>query len=82
MGKIENKISFWLKLSQYEKNLSLKIRFCLFNTIYRWKSKKRVTSSNPQVTSSSPRVTSLNPRVTSSNPRVRRLKAQVARLKA
>ena len=36
----------------------------------RWKSKIRVTSSNPRVTSSNPRVTSSNLRVTSSNPRV------------
>ena len=35
----------------------------------RWKSKTRVTSSNPRATSSNPRVTSSNPRVTSSNPR-------------
>ena len=58
-------------------------------TCGRWKSKTRVTSSNPRVTSSNPRVTSSNlrvtssnPQVTSSNPRVRRLKARVARLKA
>ena len=44
-------------------------------TCGKWKSKTRVTSSNPRVTSS-------NPQVTSSNPRVRRLKARVARLKA
>ena len=36
----------------------------------RWKSKIRVTSSNPRVTSSDPRLTSSNPRVTSSNLRV------------
>ena len=61
----------------------------------RWKSKNRVTSSNPRVTSSNPRVTSSNLRVTSlnlevtssnllvtsSNPQVRRLKARDARLK-
>ena len=35
-----------------------------------WKTKRRVTSSNPRVTRSNPRVTSSNPRVTSSNPRV------------
>ena len=47
----------------------------------RWKSKNRVTSSNPRVTSSNPRVTSSNLLVTSSNPQVRRLKARDARLK-
>ena len=60
-----------------------------------WKSKNRVTSSNPWVTSSNPQVTSSNLRVTSlnlevtssnllvtsSNPQVRRLKARDARLK-
>ena len=38
--------------------------------VEKWKSKTRVTSSNPQVTSSNPRVTSSNQRVTSWNPRV------------
>ena len=31
---------------------------------FKWKSKTRVTSSNPQVTSSNPRVTRSNPHVT------------------
>ena len=43
----------------------------------RWKSKNRVTSSNPRVTSSNPRVTSSNPRVTSSNLRVTSLNLEV-----
>ena len=51
-------------------------------SFFLWKSKTRVTSSNPRVTSSNLRVTSSNPRVTSSNPRVRRLKARVEKLKA
>ena len=47
-----------------------------------WKSKTRVTSSNPRDRSSNSRVTSSNLRVTSSNPRDRTLKARVATLKA
>ena len=60
----------------------------MMRLMVKWKSKTRVTSSNPRVTGSNPQVTSSNPRVTSSNPqvassnsRVRTLKARVARLK-
>ena len=47
----------------------------------KWKSKTRVTSSDPlqvRITRSNPRVTCSDSRVTSSNPRVRRLKVRVA----
>ena len=47
-----------------------------------WKSKTRVTSSNPRVTSSNPRVRRLKARVARLKVRVGRLKARVGGLKA
>ena len=51
------------------------------NAFYSWKSKTRVTSSNPQVTSSSSRVRRLEARVGRLKARVRILKARVEAIK-
>ena len=50
-------------------------------TSTRWKSKTRVTGSNPRVTSSNAPVRRLKAQVARLKARVRRLKAQVRRLK-